>query len=111
MTMHKIYESESKVVCKDDKTGLIKEVIIDSAHKEAVKRGDTLQPYGKDEKRFFDTYKDMKKGPDGGTYNRNQRENQIRNAIEQAEQEEREQHQGEVLKRIKGGIYSGKKYF
>jgi len=67
---HKIiYESKDKKVIVNTETGVEKEIIIDQTEREAIAKGVHLQPAGKDERRFFDTYKQVKKQPDGSIIN------------------------------------------
>ncbi len=49
-----------KRVMVNTKTGEERVVIEDQKHREMVKRGDFLQPIGKDRKQFFDKYPHMK---------------------------------------------------
>lgn len=64
-----IYNSKYKKVIIDTETGLKKEIIYDQAERAAIAKGVHLQPTGKDERRFFDTYKQVKKQPDGSIIN------------------------------------------
>ena len=58
-----IYQNKYKKVIVDTKSGLKKEVILDQNTREEIAKGVHLQPYGKDDKRFFDTFKQNKKLP------------------------------------------------
>ena len=65
-----LYDSKNRRVVKDLKSGAVKEVIIDQSERESIAKGVHLQPYGKDDRRFFDTFKQNKKLPDGTIINR-----------------------------------------
>lgn len=67
--MRLIYENRKKRVYKLS-NGEEKVIYLNSKFKESVAKGDTLQPYGKDEREFFYRFKDNKKKPNGEIYNR-----------------------------------------
>ena len=62
--MRLIFQNKYKKVY-DLGNGEIKVIPLDQGLRESVADGDHLQPYGKDEKKFFDKYPDLKKNPDG----------------------------------------------
>lgn len=64
-----LHSSKNRRVIVNTKTGAVKEVILDQKERESIKQGVHLQPAGKDEKRFFDTYKQVKKLPTGEVIN------------------------------------------
>ena len=67
--LKQIYQNKYKKVIVDTKTGLKKEVVLDQNTREEIAKGVHLQPYGKDDKRFFDIFKQNKKLPDGTIIN------------------------------------------
>jgi len=60
-----IYNSKYKHVVKDDKTGKIREVIYDQKYREAEKRGDMLQPIGRDKRKWLQMHKGYYENPKG----------------------------------------------
>jgi len=53
-----IYNSKNKHVVKDFKTGKVRKVVYDQKYREAEKRGDMMQPVGKDKKEWLGRHKD-----------------------------------------------------
>jgi len=64
-----LYNSKHKKVILDTETGVKKEIILDQTAREEIAKGVHLQPYGKDDKRFFDIFKQNKKLPTGEIIN------------------------------------------
>ena len=99
--MREIYSNKYKKVYKDTKTGEVKEVILDQEHRESVKKGDALQPVGKDKARFFGINKHLKQLKDGRIVDESKETQRVRELNENAEKEEREMHKEERIAREK----------
>lgn len=106
--MREIYNSKYKSVFEDPKTGKIKVIVKDQRFRESIARGDALQPYGKDERKFFEINKHLKKTKTGEIINPEQLKQKQKEYDEEAEKELKEdfQKKHESLDRIKY-----KKYF
>ena len=67
--MRLVYKNDHKQIFKDNKTGVEKTIwTSDPKEKEAIASGATLQPIGKDERKFFDKYRHLKKDSTGRIY-------------------------------------------
>ena len=110
MTYIKVYDGKYRKVMKDNKTGHTKELILDQEERESIRKGDHLQPYGKDEKRFFGINKQVKKMSNGEIVNIAEHRRQKKENEEQGVDMEKEEWKAEQeMRRLKGG--NPKKYF
>lgn len=65
MTWIDVYKNKNKHVVKEQGTGRIKVVEYDQKYRESLKRGDMLQPFGKDKKEFFQRNPDFYENKNG----------------------------------------------
>ncbi len=69
-----LYKSKDRHVVKDLNTGKVREVVYDQKYKEAVKRGDFMQPVGKDKAEWLDRHPENKINSKGEIYNVEQKQ-------------------------------------
>lgn len=108
MTYIKVHDGKYRKVMKDNKTGEVKELILDQKERDAVKSGVHLQPYGKQEKEFFGRYKQVKKMSNGEIVNIQEQRKQRKDNEERGVEMEKDEWDREMKERERNGFNTRK---